>query len=74
MISNKNHFIVGPLIKGGVGTSENCVTWMGGGEVRNFLLERGDKPVKEGGVDVEIGGCHFLFFTVQSYLLCVGGK
>ena len=43
---------------------------------QNFLLERGDKPVKGGGgVDVEIGGvATFLYFTVQSYLLCVRGK
>ena len=49
-----------------------------GGRVRNFLLERGDKPVKVGGggVDVEMGvGLPlFYYFTVQSYLLCVRGK
>ena len=33
--------------------------------VQNFLLERGDKPVK-GGVDVEMGGgggCHFFIYN-----------
>ena len=29
----------------------------------------------KGGVDVEMGGCHFFsYFTIQSYLLCVWGK
>ena len=39
----------------------------------NFLLERGDKPVKGGGggVDVEMGGCHF-FITLQlNHSYCV---
>ena len=35
----------------------------GGGGVRNFLLERGDKP--ERGIDVEMGGLPlFYYFTV----------
>ena len=34
-----------PGLKGG-GPSENVVTWGGGGQ--NFLLERVDKPEKEG--------------------------
>ena len=34
-----------PLIKGGIGPSENWVTW-GGGII--FLLERGYKPVRRG--------------------------
>ena len=41
--------------------------------VQNFLLERGDKPVKGGGGgDVEMGGgCHF-FITLQfSHIYCV---
>ena len=44
--------------------------------VQNFMLERGDKPVKGGGgVDVEMGRLTlFCYFTVQSYLLCVRGK
>ena len=47
---------------------------MGEGGGRNFLLERGDKPEKEG-VNVEKGGCHFFYqFKVQSHLLCVRGK
>ena len=47
---------------------------MGGG-VQNFLLERGDKPVKGGEIDVEMGALPlFYYFTVQSYLLCVKGK
>ena len=37
--------------------------------------ERRDNPEKVGGVDVEIGGCHFCYyFTVQLHLLCVCGK
>ena len=47
---------------------------LGGGGVQNFLLERGHKPEKGAGVvDVEIRGVPiFYYFTVQSYLLCVG--
>ena len=52
-----------PLFKGGqdLPKTESLV---GGGGVRNFLLERGDKPVK-GGLPL------FYYFTVQSYV-CVG--
>ena len=50
-------------------------------EGQNFLLERGNKPVKMG-VDVEMGGRGvatflLLYSLVQSHLLCVwevGGK
>ena len=47
-----------------------------GGGVRKFLLEREDKPEKWGGVDVEIGGCHFFYyFTVQfDHIHCVFGE
>ena len=40
-----------------------------------FLLERGDKVVNGGGgVDVELGGCHF-FITLQfNHIYCVCGK
>ena len=38
-----------------------------GGGLWNFLLEREDKPQK-GGLPL------FYYFTVQSHLLCVGGK
>ena len=45
-------------------------------ELRNFLLERGDKSETwKGGVDVEIGGWHF-FMTLQFnhiYSVCVWG-
>ena len=43
-----------------------------------FLLERGDKPVKR--VDVEMGEGEgvllflLLYSSIQSHLLCVGGK
>ena len=34
-------------------------------------LERGDKPVKRGGRDVGMGGCHF-FITLQfNHIYCV---
>ena len=50
-----------PFIKGGgVGPSKNWVTL----EVRNFLLERRDKPEKGGGgggVDVQLGGCQIFY-------------
>ena len=44
--------------------------------VRNFFLERGDKLEKSVGVDVEMGGCHFLYyFTVQfNRIYCVWGE
>ena len=46
-----------------------------GGGVQNVLLERGDKPEREG-VDVEMGGCHF-FITLQcssiTFTVCVEG-
>ena len=42
--------------------------------VRNVLLQRGDKPVKEGGSCRNEGLLLFYYFTVQSYLLCVRGK
>ena len=55
--------------RGGVGPSEKWVTW----GVRNFLLERGDKPVKGGWC--RNGGLPLFYdFTVQSYLLCLGGE
>ena len=42
-----NTTLLGFIIVGTpLGPSENCTTW---GEVQNFLLERGDKPVKGGG-------------------------
>ena len=49
----------------------------GGGRagVRKFLLEREDKPEKGGGVDVEIGGCHFfttLQFSSITFTVCLG--
>ena len=54
---------------GGVGPSK--IESLGEG-IRNFLLEKGDKPVKggkgEGGLPL------FYYFTVQSYLLFVRGK
>ena len=64
-----------PLIKGGgIGPSKNWVTWVGGGGVPKFLLERGDNPGM--GVDVEIGGCHFFitlqFNSIQIYCMCLG--
>ena len=37
---------------------------------KNVLLEREDKPVKGGGEGLPL----FYYFTVQSYLLCVGGE
>ena len=47
------------------------------GEVRKFLLEREDKPEKGeggGGVDVEMGSCHF-FITLQfNHIYSVCGK
>ena len=43
-----NNVIMTPLVIG-VGPSGNIVTR--GGGVRNFLLERGDKPEKRGGGD-----------------------
>ena len=37
-----------------------------------FFARKGDKPEKEGGVDVEMGGLSlFYYFTVQSQLLCL---
>ena len=45
---------------------------MGG---RTFLIERGDKPEKGGGVDVEMGGGATFFITLQFhhiYSVCVG--
>ena len=55
---------------GGVGPSENCVTW----GYDFFLLGRGDKPVK-GGVDVEMGALPlFHYLTVPLCLLCVWVK
>ena len=45
-----------------------------GGGVRGlkFFARKGDKPEKEGGVDVEMGGLSlFYYFTVQSQLLCL---
>ena len=57
---------------GGVGPSENRVTW-GGGGVQNFLLESGDKPEK-GGLMYKWGGCHF-FITLQfNHIYCVCGE
>ena len=44
--------------------------------VQKFLLEQGDKPEKGvwGGVDVEMGDCHF-FVTLQfSHIYCVCGE
>ena len=43
----------------------------------HFLLEREDKPERKGGggVDVEMGGCHFFYYVaVQLHLLCVWEK
>ena len=63
------------LIKGiGFGPSKNCVT-LGG---TKFFARKGgeDKPEKGGGG----GWCRnggltlFYYFTVQSHLLCIGGK
>ena len=46
----------------------------GGGGVGNFLLERGDKLGKGGGVDVEMWGLS-LFFTLQfNHIYCVWGE
>ena len=45
--------------------------------VRIFLLERGDKPVKGGGVDVEMGGVatflllYSYFFDLQYFELAI---
>ena len=45
-----------------------------GGGVRNILLEMGDKP-ERGDSYRDGGGLNPLYyFTVQSHLLCVGGK
>ena len=47
---------------------------LGGRGVRNFLLQRGDKPVKEGGVDVEMWGLP-LFIALQfNHIYCMCGK
>ena len=54
---------------GGVGPSK--IESLGEG-IRNFLLEKGDKPVKGG--KGERGLPLFYYFTVQSYLLFVRGK
>ena len=62
-----------PLLNGGYDLPK--MEPLGGEGVRNFLLERGDKPVMGGGVDVEMWGLQlFYYFTVQSCLLCVRGK
>ena len=48
----------------------------GGGGGYKFLLERGNK-LEKGDIAVEMGGGHFfllLYSSVQSHLLCVGGK
>ena len=54
-----------PLIKGGV-QDLPIIESLGEG-IQSFLLERGNKPLKEG---LPL----FYYFTVQSYLLCVCGK
>ena len=59
-----------PLLKGDYNLPK--IESLGGGGVRNFLLERGDKPVKgdwcrNGRLSL------FYYFTVQSYLPCVRG-
>ena len=68
-----------PFIKGGGGGKTfQILSHLLGGGVRNFFLESGDKPEKGGGgVDVEMGGLLLsllLYSSVQSHLLCVGGK
>ena len=41
--------------------------------VRNFLLERGNKPEKGGGVDVEMGVATFLLlYSSITFTACVG--
>ena len=51
-----------PILKGDV--------W----EVQNFLLERGDKPGKGGGVDIEIGGIDnfLLLYSSVIFTVCEG--
>ena len=40
--------------------------------VRNFLLERGNKPEKGGGVDVEMGVATFLLlYSSITFTVCV---
>ena len=44
------------------------------GEVPKIFLERGDNPEKGrggGGVDVEMGGCHFFIILQFSYIYCI---
>ena len=54
--------------------SKNWVSW---GGIRNVLLERRINLKRGGGIDVEMGGCHF-FITLQfnhiySVCVCVWG-
>ena len=45
------------------------------GGVQSFLLERGDKPVKGGGVDVKMGGAVVTFLLLYSsviFTVCEG--
>ena len=57
-----------PPIRGGVGTSKNCVPW----GVQNFLLERGNKPEKEGLMQKQ-GDCQFFISLQFNLIYCVCG-
>ena len=75
MQTKESKIIVGtppsPLLKGvgGVGPSKNSVTW----GIRNFLLERGDKPERWGWC--RNGGIATFFITLQfNHIYFVYGK
>ena len=63
-----------PLIKRGYDLPK--INSLGGGGVQNFLLERGNKPVKRYGWCKNGGVATFLllYTAVQSHLLCVWGE
>ena len=67
-----------PLLKeerGGGGRTFQKLSYLGGGY--KMFCQKGGIKLKRGGVvDVEMGGCHFLYyFTVQfNHIYCVQGK
>ena len=70
------HLIVGTpsplLLKGWGGVGPSKIELLGG--VQYFLLERGDKPVKGGEVDVEMGVCYFFIMLQFNHIYCVWGE